>query len=130
MLHQRPTDAERLMWFRLRNGQIGGLKFRRQEPIGKYIIDFVCAEKNVVVELDGGHHGEDKQMRYDKTRTEYLQKRGYKVLRYSNADVLNNTQNVLQNIWDECLNPSPLTRARYARLPSPRKRGEGDAFPQ
>jgi very-short-patch-repair endonuclease len=101
-LRKKPTDAERLMWRVLRNERFSGLKFRRQEPIGKYIVDFVCTEKNVVIELDGGQHGTPEQEKYDKQRTIYLQEQGYRVIRYSNRDVLNKTQIVLQNIYDAC----------------------------
>ncbi len=79
--------------------QTGALKFRRQQPIGEYIVDFVCLEKKLIVELDGGQHTTTKE--YDDARTSWLQGRGYRVLRYWNHDVLKAPEIVLQNIMTE-----------------------------
>ena len=75
-LRQRSTDAERALWMRLRNRQLVGYKFRRQVPIGEYIIDFVCLERKVVIEVDGGHHQE--QAPYDTDRTTWLESLGFR----------------------------------------------------
>jgi very-short-patch-repair endonuclease len=86
------------LWYALRNRQICGLKFVRQEPIGRYVCDFVCREKLVVIEVDGGQHAESKR---DEVRDHYLAERGYRVLRYWNNDVLSNLQGVLESIAGE-----------------------------
>ena len=104
-LRKRQTDAERLLWFRLRNRQLGGYKFRRQQVVGQYIADFVCLEPKLVIELDGGQHS--WQTEYDDERSSYLNKHGFKVLRFWNNDVLKDTESVLEYIWLE-LSKSPL----------------------
>jgi len=102
-LRKDTTDAERLLWHHLRTNQLGGLKFRRQEPIGKFIVDFVCTDKNVIIELDGGHHGDQAQEKKDEKRTAFLDGRGYTVLRFSNNYTLNNTLTVLEIILSTCM---------------------------
>ncbi len=92
------TEVERRLWARLRNRQLGGAKFRRQHPLGDYVVDFVCRESCLVVELDGGQHGEDTQRRADARRTEYLESLGYRVLRFWNNEVIENIEGVLQRI--------------------------------
>lgn len=93
---------------------MNGFKFRRQQPIGHYIVDFFCPESKLVVELDGGHHA--NQAEADMRRTEFLTKAGYRVLRFWDNDVLTDTEVVMQRIADELNHPSPQ--------PSP-SRGEG-----
>lgn len=95
-LRKRSSDAERLLWSRLRNRRLFGLKFRRQEPIGEYIVDFVCREQNLIIELDGGHHQE--QIAPDLRRTAWLNSRGFRVVRYWNNDVLRDLDSVLESI--------------------------------
>ena len=92
------TDAEKRRWRRLQRRQVAGHKFRRQQPIGPYIVDFVCFERRVIVEVDGGQHAEQRS--YDEQRTLWLQARGYRVLRFWNNDVLKNTNGVAQAIVD------------------------------
>ena len=79
-------------------------KFRRQQPIGPFIVDFYCHSERLVVELDGGHHSE--QMSHDRNRTHWLEERGYRVLRFWNNDVLRNTESVLETIIGYLKNPS------------------------
>jgi very-short-patch-repair endonuclease len=86
-LRANQTDAETKLWNRLRNRQIDGHKFVRQEPIGRYICDFVCREKLVVIEVDGGQHSESVR---DEVRDRYLRAQGYRVMRFWNNDVLSN----------------------------------------
>ena len=107
ILRKRLTDTERLLWRHLRAKQIGGLKFRRQDPIGKYIMDFVCHEKRIVIEVDGGQHSIDKDR--DNERDGWLKEQGYKVLRFWNNEVLTNIDGVLEVIRGSCLNHPPLT---------------------
>jgi very-short-patch-repair endonuclease len=97
-LRKSSTDAERLLWSRLRAGRCEGLKFRRQQPIGRYIVDFVCLERRLVVELDGGQHALPEDRRKDCERDAWLEKEGYTVLRFWNNEVLANTDGVLEVI--------------------------------
>src|SRR5580698_8907091 len=88
-LRVNQTDAETKLWNRIRNRQINGHKFVRQEPIGRYICDFVCREKLIVIEVDGGQHAESKR---DEVRDRYLHQQGYRVMRFWNNDVLLNIE--------------------------------------
>ncbi|SNT42517.1 Very-short-patch-repair endonuclease [Tardiphaga sp. OK246] len=97
-LRTNSTDAETKLWNRLRNRQIAGCKFIRQEPIGRYICDFVCREKMIVIEVDGGQHLESQR---DAMRDRYLREQGYCVLRFWNNDVLSNIEGVLSLIDEE-----------------------------
>ncbi|MGH8307105.1 MAG: endonuclease domain-containing protein [Gammaproteobacteria bacterium] len=93
-IHQ--TDAEHLLWKHLRNRRLDGRKFRRQVPIGNYIVDFACFESSLVIEVDGGQHmtHQDK----DESRSRWLHSEGFTVLRFWNNDVLTHTQAVLEEI--------------------------------
>jgi len=115
-LRKNATDAEILMWQLLCRNQMLGFGFRRQHPMGNYILDFYCHQAGLIIELDGGQHNEDRQRRYDEARSAYLVKQGLKVLRVWNNDVLANTEGVLQAIYEE-LKKHPL--------PSPPPAGEG-----
>ncbi len=95
-LRSTMTDAERTLWRALRRKQLDGHRFRRQHPIGRYIVDFFCPEAKLIVELDGGQHAE--QADYDADRTEWLEARGYRVVRYWNPDVLGNLEGVLEDL--------------------------------
>ena len=106
-LRKRLTDTERLLWRHLRAKQLEGLKFRRQEPIGRYIVDFVCHEKRIVIEVDGSQHAIEKNK--DAERDKWLNEQGYKVLRFWNNEVLTNIEGVLQTIRGKCLCHPPLT---------------------
>ena len=93
-LRKNLTDAERLLWSRLRRRQIHGRRFRRQHPIGPFIADFACTEAKLVIELDGGQHVERKDQ--DAARTRWLAERGYRILRFWNNDVLTQVEAVVQ----------------------------------
>lgn len=95
-LRNNPTDAERHLWKYLRKRQLAGYKFRRQEVFGNYIVDFVSLEAKLIVELDGGQHLEQQDK--DRLRTEYLNSLGYRVIRYWNHHVLNQTDDVIADI--------------------------------
>lgn len=95
-LRTHSTDAERVLWQALRNRQLGGFKFRRQHPIPPYIVDFVCLEHRLIVELDGGQHA-DAQM-YDAARTAQLEQAGYTVMRFWNNEFLANTHAALEEV--------------------------------
>ena len=100
------TDAEGLLWSRLRDKQIDGHKFRRQQPIGPYIADFACMTEKLLIELDGGGHAEQKTK--DRRREEYLQRSGYRVLRFWNTEVFENLSGVLEKVR-EALEQPPRT---------------------
>jgi very-short-patch-repair endonuclease len=97
-LRQEQTIAERTLWQTLRNRSHMGGKFRRQHPLGRYIVDFYCHEANLVIELDGSGHDEDHQREYDSLRDKDIASRGIKVLRFSNHDVTHNLAAVLSEI--------------------------------
>ncbi|MBC7102378.1 MAG: endonuclease domain-containing protein [Parvibaculum sp.] len=102
-LRVEATDAEARLWQHLRNRMLGGFKFRRQFPVGPYIADFVCIERKLIVELDGGQHADNPA---GERRTRFLERRGYRVVRFWNPDVLSNTGGVLEMILLE-LGKSP-----------------------
>jgi len=106
-LRKRPTDVENLLWLHLKSKNMAGLKFRRQQPIDEFIVDFVCFEKKLVIELDGGQHLKERNIQKDKERDEWLKGRGYRVLRIFNNEVLENLEGVLDHIWNHCKSPSP-----------------------
>ena len=95
-LRTEQTDAESLLWTRLRDKQIEGRKFRRQQPIGPYVADFACMSHKLVIELDGGGHAQRKAR--DHERDEYLRRRGYSVLRFWNTEVFENLSGVLEKV--------------------------------
>ena len=90
------TDAERWMWEHLRT--IPDVRFRRQHPIGDYIVDFVCLRLNLIIEVDGAYHNEPKQQVEDTIRSEYLSEHGFLILRFTNEEVLYDTESVIQTI--------------------------------
>lgn len=93
-LRNEQTPLEALLWKCVRAGQLAGYKFRRQHPIGNYIVDFCCEEAKLVVEIDGDSHA--LQEMYDKNRTVYMNNAGYRVMRFTNIDVSRNLENVLE----------------------------------
>ncbi len=119
LLRRELTKAERKLWSALRNRQLDGAKFRRQQPIGPFIADFVCQEHRLVVEVDGGQHAESKA---DARRTAFLESEGYRVLRFWNNDILGNLDGVAEVIEATLSTPHPAQAA--PELPSP-SRGEG-----
>ena len=98
-LRQQSTPIEIKLWNRLRSRRFMGLKFRRQCPLGVYIVDFICIEKKLIIEIDGGQHNEDKQLDYDKRRTEFLNDLGYHVMRFWNNEVLLQFDAVMNQIY-------------------------------
>ena len=114
-LRRDSTEAERALWRYLRAHRLNGLKFKRQHPLGGYIVDFVCHEARLIIELDGGQHQERASADADRTR--YLESCGYQVVRFWNDEVLKNMEGVLESILRSA-SPSPQ--------PSPVK-GEGAA---
>jgi very-short-patch-repair endonuclease len=107
-LRTRQTDAEQRLWYHLRAHRFMNLKFRRQKPIGRYIVDFVCHESWLIVEVDGGQHQE--KVAYDRARDLWLQEQGYNVLRFWNHEVMQQIEEVLESIRQtvqRTLSPGP-----------------------
>ena len=94
-LRRNQTEAERLLWSRLRALRLEGVKFRRQHPIGKYVVDFVTLEGKLIIELDGGQHNESPTREYDEQRVAWLNEEGYQVIRFWDNEVLANIEGVL-----------------------------------
>ena len=103
-LRRDSSIPERLLWSRLRDARCGGLKFRRQRPVGPYVTDFFCASAGVVVELDGRSH--DERQVYDDKWQRFLEQQGFRVLRFSNDRLLQDLDGVVEAIATACL-PSP-----------------------
>jgi very-short-patch-repair endonuclease len=112
-MRREPTDAEARLWAMLRGQRLGGLKFKRQEQLGDYIVDFVCFGSRMIVEADGSQHAHSAG---DAVRDEWLTGQGFRVLRFWNNDILENPEGVARMILDAALPPLPN--------PSP-ARGEG-----
>jgi very-short-patch-repair endonuclease len=121
-LRNASTDAERRLWNQLKGRRFLDVKFRRQYPVGPYVVDFVCCELGLVVELDGGQHGETE--RYDARRTIALERRGYRVIRFWNNEVMRRVDDVLDELrrvvaWRQLEMTPPQ--------PSPAEQGRGRA---
>jgi len=99
-LRTNMTDAEQLIWSKIRRKQINDLQFYRQKNIGHYIVDFYCPKGKLVVEIDGGQHYETEGMKKDQERDQYLQELGLSVLRFSDNDVLKNIDGVIERIYE------------------------------
>lgn len=99
-LRRHQTEAERLLWSRLRNRRLGGWKFKRQAPIGPYIADFLCGDAWLIVELDGGHHNRDTVAVKDRRRTAELEGCSYLVVRFWNSEVTSDLDGVCETILD------------------------------
>ena len=106
-LRTNMTDAEQLIWSKIRRKQISDLHFYRQKNIGRYIVDFYCPKGKLIVEVDGGQHYENEGMKKDQERDRYLQSLGLTVLRFSDIDVLKNIDGVIERIHEHL--KSPLT---------------------
>ena len=100
-LRKNLTEPEKILWSLLRNRRFCNCKFRRQVQVGKYIADFVCYEKQLIIELDGRQHLTPENIEADKIRTKYLNERSFQVVRYNNTDILNNLETVLQDLWSK-----------------------------
>ena len=118
-LRKNSTDAERLLWAALRDHRMNGAGFRRQVPIKNYIADFVCHAAKLVIELDGGQHFSDQAEKKDAARSAVIEAQGFKVLRFSNQDVMTNRTGVLETIA-----AAVAERAPTLTLPRKRERGQ------
>ena len=107
-LRQRLTHAEVIVWQNLRRKSLGGLKFRRQHPIGPYITDFACLRAKLIVEVDGATHATESEISYDQRRRAFMSQFGWKEIRVYNDDVYKNLDGVLEAIWREANERVPL----------------------
>jgi very-short-patch-repair endonuclease len=112
-LRRRQTEEEKRLWFKLRENQAGGFKFRRQEPIGKYIVDIVNLENKVIIEIDGRVHQDTETRKNDRERTMWLKSEGYKVIRFWNSSIINDLDSVVNKIIKE------VRQRTHPHLPSP-----------
>jgi len=134
-LRRTVTAAERRLWHRLRVRQLG-FKFRRQAPIANFVADFACPAARLVIELDGGGHGTDEAEARDSTRSRALELAGYRVIRFWNHEVFEDTDNVVERIWNELYGgaphpdpPSTRGREQAHRDGGPPLRGAGTGSP-
>ena len=111
------TPAEQRLWYHLRAHRFMGLKFKRQKPIGPYIVDFVCLERGMIIEVDGGQHGD--HVDYDLRRNQWLASQGLTVLRFWNHDVLNRMEMVLERIRQAVEKPSSPAQPPSPPAPLP-----------
>ncbi|MFB9269456.1 endonuclease domain-containing protein [Bradyrhizobium erythrophlei] len=118
-LRKNSTDVERILWSELRSNRLNGANFRRQVPIENYIADFVCHAAKLVIELDGGQHFSDRGEQADAKRSAVIESHGFKVLRFSNLDVMKNRAGVLETIATAI-----AERAPTLTLPRKRERGQ------
>ena len=116
-----PTPAEAKLWEAIRRKQLAGWRFRRQRPIGPYIVDFCCLEQRIVVEVDGEHHRGEDQAGYDAERTAYLEQLGFRVVRLSNAMVMRDLSGALGMIAEAGI--KPLSQQQPPFQPSPVRGG-------
>jgi very-short-patch-repair endonuclease len=105
-LRSNMTEVEKILWYQLRAKRLNGNKFRRQANVGNYIVDFVCFDKKVIVELDGGQHNFQDNITYDSNRSRWLKSEGFKILRFWNNDITNNLDAVLDCIINAIQSPS------------------------
>jgi len=103
ILRKQSTPTEITLWNHLRSRRFMNLKFRRQYPLGSYIVDFICIEKKLIIEIDGGQHNENAQQDYDERRTVFLNGLGYKVLRFWNNEVLHQFDGVMEQIYNHVI---------------------------
>lgn len=106
ILRKTITPWEAKLWYYLRGKRFYGLKFKRQVPMGDYVVDFCCQEKRLIIECDGGQHTEAEIMQKDSEKQQFVESKGYKVLRFQNIDIDNNIEGVLEEIRRATINPS------------------------
>ena len=109
VLRANASSAEERLWEELRNRRLAGLKFVRQTSIGRFYVDFLCRERQIVIEVDGATHSTDAERAADKARDEYLSARGYRIIRVHNDEVYENLGGLLDSLLEFCNNgrPSP-----------------------
>jgi very-short-patch-repair endonuclease len=120
------TDAERRLWAALRGRRLQGYKFRRQHPLGSFVLDFVCMEHRLVIEADGGQHSDNEA---DRRRTRWLESRGWRVIRFWNNEILSNTEGVVETILRTLAPENPWLYDHSPQPPSPSHRKRGGSLP-
>jgi very-short-patch-repair endonuclease len=119
-LRRDSTEPERRLWRELSGRRLGGYRFRRQHPLGSYVVDFVCLERRFVVEVDGVQHAKPEQVAHDQRRTGWLESEGFVVLRVRNGEILDNLGGVAETIFQELARRPVVARTRRAdRSPPP-----------
>lgn len=103
-LRKNSTIQEKRLWNLLKNHKFHGLKFKRQQPVGNYIVDFICKEAKIIIEVDGGQHNEMENIEADNVRTVFLESKGYKVIRFWNNEIYENIEGVIKRLESE-INP-------------------------
>ena len=127
-LRREAAEAEQRLWSALRNRRLAGYRFRRQYPIGRYIVDFACTRHRLVVEADGSQHADSLA---DDVRTAFLEHEGWRVLRFWNNDILARTDRVIEAIFRALTEVPPLTRSRASHVTTlSRNAGEGLGSPR
>jgi very-short-patch-repair endonuclease len=116
-LRANATEPERRLWAALREARRSGLHFRRQVPIGTFIVDFACHRVKVIVELDGSQHGTADAVAYDEDRTEFLRRRGYRVIRFWNHEILKERARVVETIVRLAQSPHPKNASHFSTSP-------------
>lgn len=106
-LRNNLTDTEKVLWYYIKSRQVQNLKFRRQAPIGPYIVDFVCYSIKLIIELDGSQHRDKENMVRDQKRDDWLRKQGFKILRFWDNEILENINGVMEEILTYCPNQNP-----------------------
>jgi very-short-patch-repair endonuclease len=124
-LRMSSTPAERAMWRLLFPFRTDGFHFRKQVPIGRYVTDMACHHAQLVIEIDGDSHGSASALTYDAARDQFLQSQGYTVLRFTNAEVLHNSEGVFLRV-EEALSGRPKNQRSGRRFRSPPHKGEGE----
>ncbi|MET0639164.1 MAG: endonuclease domain-containing protein [Hyphomicrobium sp.] len=125
-LRRTETDAEKAIWRKLRNRRTGGWKFKRQVPFGKYVLDFFCSEARLAIEIDGASHGNTGEIASDRERTAFLRENGVRVLRFQNAEALENIDGVIEMIYAD-LGQQTAPSPGASRRPLPEGRGGTNA---
>jgi very-short-patch-repair endonuclease len=116
-LRKSMSDAESKLWQELRLRQVDAVRFRRQHPIGRYIVDFVCLEKRLIVEVDGEQHTQGAHVAHDERRDRWLSAEGYRVMRFQTVEVYQNLDGVVETIWGALQEMPTSARARKRRPP-------------
>ncbi len=98
-LRKNMTEAESKLWSRIRGKVLGGFRFRRQHPIGKYVVDFACLSEQIIFEIDGATHSNEEDIIRDEHRTQFLNTQGWRVIRYGNEEVFKHMDDVLDDIY-------------------------------
>ena len=124
-MRSEPTDAERKLWLILRKHRLASFRFRRQYPIRGYIVDFVCLAKRLVVEADGGQHRDAATIKYDEVRTAQLRRIGFRILRFSDRDILKETDVVAKQIYRRLTEPESTDDMQPPTLTLSRTTGGG-----